>query len=482
MSIALRFVRFLGNAVLVLFALGALGSLFPAIPALGEVGPLQTANLGPWITIMSLIGAFVVFRRWRSNRKRGTAIVAGMAAFAALGTGYVQAQQIGVAQANGAQIDLGEALSARSQAEPDLKPETVIYSRYDGQDLPLDIYRPIGSNGGKPAPVFVYVHGGGWGGETLKQRQADYRWFAARGYLVVSLEYPLSSKTRPTWNVAEPQLGCALAWLGANVARYGGDPARLALWGELAGGNLVLNLSYRGNAGTLQPACAGAVPKVAATIALYPVVDPARMYRNPDPLISAFGRMMTVNYTGGTPGQFPDRYSAIASSTHISAKAPATLLIVPQADHLVVPEAAQEFTARAQSAGVPVRLITMPYAEHAFDLRSGNIGNQMVRQVLLQFLEVARTEALIDERKDQDRVTPSSTLRAAGVIALPRIAPVDLRRTDQRQDCAPQGPLLVVCHEAVEKGDVEALQDPDATHQHHGQAEQTDNCAHRAMK
>ena len=220
MTIAFRLVRFLGNALLVLFALGALGSLFPAIPALGEVGPLLTANLGPWVTIMSLIGAFVVFRRWRSNRKRGTAIVAGMAAFAALGTGYVQAQQIGVAQANGAQIDLGEALSARSQAEPDLKPETVIYSRYDGQDLPLDIYRPLGSNSGKPAPVFVYVHGGGWGGETLKQRQADYRWFAARGYLVVSLEYPLSSKTRPTWNVAEPQLGCALAWLGANAARY----------------------------------------------------------------------------------------------------------------------------------------------------------------------------------------------------------------------------------------------------------------------
>ena len=202
----------------------------------------------------------------------------------------------------------------------------------------------------------------------------------------MSLEYPLSSKTRPTWNVAEPQLGCAMVWLGANAARFGGDPARLALWGESAGGNLVLNLSYRANAGTLQPACAGAVPKVAATIALYPVVDPARMYRNPDPLISVFGRLMTVNYTGGTPSQFPDRYSAIASSTHINAQAPATLLIVPHADHLVVPEAAHEFAAKAQAAGVAVRLIDVPYAEHGFDLRSGNIGNQMVRQVMLQFL------------------------------------------------------------------------------------------------
>ncbi len=89
--------------------------------------------------------------------------------------------------------------------------------------------------------MFIYIHGGGWGGQTLKQRQADYRWFAARGYLVISLEYTLSSETRPTWNIAEQQLACGLKWVGGNAARFGGDPARVALWGEFAGGNLVLN-------------------------------------------------------------------------------------------------------------------------------------------------------------------------------------------------------------------------------------------------
>ena len=42
---------------------------------------------------------------------------------------------------------------------------------------------------------------------------------------------------------------------------------------------------------------------------------------------------------------------------------------------------------RTRAAGVDTTLIRMPYAEHAFDLRSGSIGNQLVRQTMLQFLQ-----------------------------------------------------------------------------------------------
>jgi acetyl esterase len=378
--------RFVGRAFVVLVALGTLGSFFPRIPLLGEVGPILTSQLGPWITILSLAGAAISLRSWRQTGKRRVLFLAGLGAFATVGSAAILARQLAIAQANGAHVDPAQVLFARSQSSPNPPPETVFYSEHDGQKLPLDIYRPTGKRAAL-APIFVYVHGGGWGAQTLKQREADYRWFAARGYLAISLEYPLATDTRHTWNVAEPQLACALVWIAANAAHYGGDPSRLALWGESAGGNLVLNLSYRANAGTLQPSCPGTPPQVDATIALYPVVDPARMYRNDNPLIGVFGRMMTVRYTGGTPAQFPDRYRAIASDTHIHAKGPPTMLVVPEADHLVDPLAAYAFAERAEAAGITTRLIRMPYAEHAFDLRSGGLGNQMVRQTMLQFLE-----------------------------------------------------------------------------------------------
>ncbi|GGA36921.1 alpha/beta hydrolase [Sphingomonas psychrolutea] len=372
-------------ALLSLFGLAAIGSLIPAIPMLGELGPVVTSRFGPWVTLISILGAVWLFLRWRRNRHKRTGVVASLAAIAALGFGYVQIQQIAVARANGISIDLAQALLATSQSAANPKPETMIYAAYDGQHLPLDIYRP--KPGSNAAPILVYVHGGGWGGQSLKQREADYRWFVARGYLVISIEYSLSTATRHTWNVVEPQLGCALAWVGANAGRYGGDVSRLALWGESAGGNLVLNLSYRASAGTLEPSCAGTVPHIAATLALYPVVDPARMYRPVDPLLGVFGRMMGDHYTGGSPETFPDRYTAIASATHINAKAPPTLLIIPESDHLVDPQAAYAFEAQARAAGIPTRLIKMPYAEHAFDLGSGSIGNQLVRQSMLRFLD-----------------------------------------------------------------------------------------------
>lgn len=381
------FVRFLGKALIVILALGMLGSLVPQISVLGELGPILTAQFGPWLAIIALAGTVIMFRRWRAQGRISALVLCSMAAFAGSVAVFILYQQAATAQANGVKVDIAQMFMASSQAAPDPLPVTVNYTRFGTEVLPLDIYRPAARAGGRGAPVFVYVHGGGWGGQTLKQREADYRWFVDRGYLVVSLEYTLSGETRHTWNVAEPQLACALGWINANIARYGGDPARLALWGESAGGNLVLNLSYRANSGTLQSGCGGTMPHVAATIALYPVVDPARMYRPDEALLGFAGRMMGDHYTGGSPEQFPDRYAAIASATHINPEAPPTLLVIPAADHLVAPAAAYSFDEKARAAGIETRLITMPYAEHAFDLRSGSVGSQMVRQVMLQFLE-----------------------------------------------------------------------------------------------
>ncbi len=389
-ALPFRIIGGIASTLLAIFGLATLGSFIPSIPLLGEVGPLLTASFGPWIIILSLFGAVWAYRRWRAGRKKRALLVTGLATIAALGMTTIHAQQIKVAEAHGAKISIASAFLAGGQADASLKPETIVYAKYGGQALPLDIYRPKPRTDGKTSPIFVYIHGGGWGGQTLKQRQADYRWFADRGYLVISLEYSLSSPKRNTWDIATPQLGCALAWVNANAARYGGDVSRLALWGESAGGNLVLNVSYLANRGTLKSSCAGALPQVRATVALYPVVDPARMYRPVDPLLGGFGRMMGDNYTGGSPEKYPDRYAAIASATHISAKAPPTLLIVPEADHLVAPDAAYAFDTKARTAGVKMQLIRMPFAEHAFDLRSGGIGNQMVRQLMLNFLTEQR--------------------------------------------------------------------------------------------
>src|SRR5215470_1304175 len=103
----------------------------------------------------------------------------------------------------------------------------------------LDIYMPI--KGGRPAPVQVFYHGGYW----RSFKAADFAFvaerFAEAGVLAVIVNYALV----PTVRIGELVRQCraALAWVHANIARYGGDPNRIFVSGHSAGGHLVAALT-----------------------------------------------------------------------------------------------------------------------------------------------------------------------------------------------------------------------------------------------
>jgi hypothetical protein len=153
-SLPIRIVKIIGAGLLALFAFATLGSFIPSIPVLGELGPILTSSFGPWVTLLSIVGAVWAYRCWRGNRRRRTLILVGMAIFSALGMIVIQARQIAVASANGVQINLAQALMAQGRADASLKPGTIVYANHDGQALPLDIYRPSRRTDGAPTPQF----------------------------------------------------------------------------------------------------------------------------------------------------------------------------------------------------------------------------------------------------------------------------------------------------------------------------------------
>jgi acetyl esterase len=363
-------------------ALGVLGTYLYEVPYVGLATAFVPWYL-PWLVVAAVLGGVLALIVWRMRRSRFAVAVAVLASVTVAAAAVIDARMIAAVENAGADIRLIDTfgVGVPKYAASD---EEVTYGTYHGTPLRLGVYRP--SESASHAPVLVYIHGGGWVAGDLTSRSADLRWFAKRGWLVVSVDYTLSSADRHLWDVTQDQIGCALGWVVANASRYGGDPARLSVSGHSAGGNLAINTAYLAASGQLRSSCGGTMPKVSAVSAVYPVVDPAGFYDNPDPALGGRSRGMVGAYTGGSPQQFPDRYARIASDSHITAAAPPTLIVIGEADHLVPVNGTYRFVDRARAAGIDVDLVTVPYADHVFDGRRGSIGEQAYRQLTAHWL------------------------------------------------------------------------------------------------
>ena len=72
--------------------------------------------------------------------------------------------------------------------------------------------------------------------------------------------------------------------------------------------------------------------------------------------------------------------------------------------------------------------------------------------------------------------------RKGSGFALPGIAPNDLGDADERENGAEDRPMKVTDHEAHAKGDIETLENPDDSHQSHGDAEQGVDYSHKNIE
>ena len=103
----------------------------------------------------------------------------------------------------------------------------------------IRIYTPAGSG---PFPVVVYVHGGGWVIADLDVYDSSPRALAnVAGAIVVSVEYRHAPEHK--FPAAHEDVFSAYRWVLDNAASFGGDPKRVAVVGESAGGNMAAAIS-----------------------------------------------------------------------------------------------------------------------------------------------------------------------------------------------------------------------------------------------
>jgi acetyl esterase len=130
-------------------------------------------------------------------------------------------------------------------------------------DLPLRIYTPE-SWSREPRPVVVNFHGGGFVLGSARQGDWSCSIVAAEvDAVVVSVDYRLA----PTHRFPAGVEDChdALLWTAEHAADLGGDPGRIGVMGDSAGGNLaaVVSILARDQGG----------PRIAHQALVYPVTD-----------------------------------------------------------------------------------------------------------------------------------------------------------------------------------------------------------------
>ncbi len=117
---------------------------------------------------------------------------------------------------------------------------------YSEDCLVLNVWTPAVNDSGK-RPVMVYCHGGGFtsgsGGQNI---QDGAHLAAAYDVVVVALNHRLGlfgylylgglGGPAESGNVGQLDIVAALAWVKQNIARFGGDPANVMVFGESGGG------------------------------------------------------------------------------------------------------------------------------------------------------------------------------------------------------------------------------------------------------
>ena len=131
-------------------------------------------------------------------------------------------------------------------------------------EIPVRLYRAKAAKPGDAQPALVFFHGGGWVFGDIDTHDNLCRSLANSGdCTVLSVDYRLAPEHK--FPAAADDCWAAFTWAYANAAKLAIDPARLAVSGDSAGGNLaaVVSMLAQRNGG----------PRIAVQILLYPTVD-----------------------------------------------------------------------------------------------------------------------------------------------------------------------------------------------------------------
>jgi acetyl esterase len=237
-----------------------------------------------------------------------------------------------------------------------------------GRDGPVPARLYLPRDDGGPRPLMLYFHGGGWVVGSVDGYDTTCRRLALKADCVVlSVDYRLAPEN--PFPAAVHDAWDATRWAVGAAARLGGDPRRVVVAGDSAGGTLAAVVA-------LMARDAGA-PAIALQALIYPVVDLTR--ETASHARNARGYMLTTaalrwfydRYVPDKAMRADWRASPLLHPT-LKGVAPA-LLIAAEHDPLVDEDAA--YADRLRADGVVVEHVCFPGMLHPFFTLGGVIDD-----------------------------------------------------------------------------------------------------------
>ncbi|WUH92911.1 alpha/beta hydrolase [Streptomyces sp. NBC_00433] len=231
--------------------------------------------------------------------------------------------------------------------------------------LPARVYRPSGE---RRLPVLLYYFGGGWTLGSIDTADVLCRTLAAEaGCLVVSVGYRLAPEF--PFPAAVHDCHAALRWVAAHADEIGADPARLAVGGDSAGGNLAAAVTLlardRGDIG------------LAGQLLVYPNTDQpadaasARDSESADPyLFNHHSVAWYARHYLRDPADAADPLASPLRAADLSGLPPA-LVITAEYDPLR--DQGEAYARRLAEAGVAVEATRYPGMAHGFFAMAGAV-------------------------------------------------------------------------------------------------------------
>jgi acetyl esterase/lipase len=254
------------------------------------------------------------------------------------------------------------AVKPPAEMLPDMRIEERTVEYGDLADIPVRIYwPPIDAH--TDLPIVVFYHGGGWAIGDLDTHDHVARAHAVGAEaIVVSVDYRLAPEHPFPQGVEDAW--AALQWVAEHAEELGGDPTRIAVAGDSAGGNLsaVMALRARDAGG----------PSLVFQLLWYPVavgdLSAPSFVENADaPILNA--DVMTAFLTWYVPGL--DTSDAAALPIDLAPANASTLAGLPPAfigtaEHDPLRDDGGKYAQLLSAAGVPVELSNEPTMVHGY--------------------------------------------------------------------------------------------------------------------